>query len=149
MVSIPEGFKVVTPAIPDGFKVVDQPKPEQPGLARTVLGDTSPEGFARQGGLTVRHATEGITALPAMAANLVALGMNKALEAAGVDYQFPDQAKLISDTLTEAGLPNPETATERVVGDASRALSAGGSIVKGGQVLGNIAGTAGRNGGGG
>jgi len=115
-------------------------EPQQDGIVRSIVGDTSPGNFARQGGLTARHAAEGVTALPAMAANLVAAGMNKALQAAGVDYQFPDQARLISETLSEVGLPEPEGGLERVVGDASQALTAGGTFVAGGKALANAAG---------
>lgn len=96
-------------------------------LARYEAKKSGP-GFGRQLGLTARHAIEGAAAIPAMAANAVAGAANMGLDAVGSDYRFPDQAQNLSGLLNKAGLPQPETATERVVGDASRALAGGGGV---------------------
>jgi len=70
--------------------------------------------LGRQGALTGRYAAEGITGLfdPVNAA----LGLQPASKATG-------------DILTSLGVPQPQTPTERVVGDVSRGLvGAGGSL---------------------
>lgn len=92
----------------------------------------------RQLGLTARHAVNGVAAIPAMAANAVAGVANKGLDLAmgeGKGFRFPDQAKALDNALTSAGLPQPENAVERVVGDATSALAGTGGVVKAGQAL--------------
>lgn len=90
----------------------DQAKPASP--QRSTIDE-----LKRQGGLTARYAIEGITALPAMLA-------------APFNYAFglPNPQRAISGLLTSAGLPEPETGTERVVGDVSRSLSGAGGAIK-------------------
>jgi hypothetical protein len=77
--------------------------------------------------LTARYAVEGILALPGVLANVPGYIANKALEAVGSDYRFPDQNQAVSQLLTDAGLPEPENRTERLVGDASRAVAGTGA----------------------
>lgn len=94
--------------------------------------------IGRQVGLTARHAVNGLAAIPAMAANAVAGAANKGLDMAvgeGKGFRFPDQAKALDNALTKVGLPQPENAVERVVGDATSALAGTGGIVKAGQFL--------------
>lgn len=94
--------------------------------------------IGRQVGLTARHAVNGLAAVPAMAADAVAGAANKGLDAVrgeGNGFRFPNQAKALDDTLTKIGLPQPETAIERVVGDATSALAGAGGVVKAGQAL--------------
>ena len=78
------------------------------------------EEIPRQLGLTGRHIIEGVGDL----ADFVAYPVRAGLNAAGMNIQGRS-GQVLSDTL---GLPEPENATERVVGDASRlvATSAGG-----------------------
>lgn len=85
----------------------------------------------RQGGLTARYATEGLLAIPAMVANIPAGLYNEGadlIQGEGVGYRFPEQNAAVSQALTSIGLPNPENATERVVGDASRSLVGLGGV---------------------
>lgn len=99
---------------------------------------TTGEELGRQVGLTVRHAVNGVAAIPAMAANVVAGAANKGLDLArgeGNGFRFPDQAKALDGLMTKAGLPQPENAMERVVGDATSALAGTGGVVKAGQAL--------------
>lgn len=74
--------------------------------------------IARQFGLTARYAVEGITALPNMIGDVLGLKSSGA----------------VSGALTKAGLPEPQGATERVVGDVSRGMAGAVPFVSGGQV---------------
>lgn len=83
----------------------------------------------RQVGLTGRHIVEGVAAIPAMVAQPVADVADLGLQAAGSDFRFGNQRQGVSRLLDRANLPRPQNALERVVGDASQALTAGGGIV--------------------
>jgi hypothetical protein len=139
---LPPGFKLDAqpqassqelPPLPEGF-TLDQP--QQPRSTGQELG--------RQTGLAARYGVEGLLSLPGMLANIPAAAANKVLElydqvrsptmeelvtGKQPSYRFPDQNQAISGALTSAGLPEPETATERVVGDASRAVAGAGSVI--------------------
>lgn len=94
--------------------------------------------LGRQVGLTVRHGVNGLAAIPAMATDALTGAANTALDATvgkGTGPRFGSSAKALDDTLTNIGLPKPETATERVVGDATSALAGAGGVVKLGQTL--------------
>lgn len=94
--------------------------------------------LGRQAGLTARHAITGVAAIPAMAADAVAGVANKGLDVAlgeGQGFRFPKQAQALDNALTKAGLPQPETAQERVVGDATSALASGAGVVGVGRAL--------------
>lgn len=99
-----------------------------------IPGRSVGQELARQGGLTARYLVEGLTGIanifadPIVATgNLAKMASNSVL---GTDFamsKHPSQA--VSDVLTDVGLPNPETAGERIVGGGSRALaSAGGTV---------------------
>lgn len=98
----------------------------------------------RQLGLFTRHAVNGVAALPAMAADaLVTTPVNAALDAVrgkGNGARLERPAKALDDALTMVGLPQPENATERVVGDATSAMAGAGGMVKAGQALASGAG---------
>lgn len=83
----------------------------------------------RQLGLSARYSLEGPVQVASLFAQPLADVANLGLEAAGADYRFPNQAQAFSNMLTEAGFPEPEGATERVVADASRALAGGGGVL--------------------
>ena len=104
------------------------------------------EELGRQIGLTVRHAVNGVAAIPAMAADAVAGVANKGLDVAmgdGKGFRFAsNQAKALDNFLTKTGLPQPENAVERVVGDAASALAGTAGAVKAGQILARGAGSA-------
>jgi hypothetical protein len=84
--------------------------------------DSQISGFgkelSRQAGLTARYAIEGIASPFATVANLPAVASNELF-----GTELPEQNQALSDLLTRAGLPQPQNATERVVGDVSRALT--------------------------
>lgn len=114
----------------------DEPAPAAPQRSTA-------QELSRQVGLTARHAVNGLAAIPAMAANAVAGAANKGLDMAvgeGKGFRFPDQAKALDNALTKVGLPQPENAVERVVGDATSALAGTGGVVKAGQALAQRAG---------
>ena len=119
MSELPEGFVVrgqQPEGLPEGF-TVRQPKQRS----------TSAE-LGRQGGLAARYVVEGLGSIPATIANLPAAASNSLF-----GTEFPEQNQALSNTLTYLGLPQPETGTERVIGDASRAVSglaSGGPIAK-------------------
>lgn len=88
----------------------------------------------RQAGLTARYLAEGATALPGIvgnaaneAVNIGTRGINSLL---GTNIpRIAPVTETISQGLTDIGLPNPENRTERLVGDASRALSGTGAQI--------------------
>lgn len=98
----------------------------------------------RQLGLFTRHAVNGVAALPSMAADaLVTTPVNAALDAVkgkGKGARLERPAKALDDALTMVGFPQPENATERVVGDATSAMAGAGGMVKAGQALASGAG---------
>jgi len=95
------------------------------GLEQPSMG----QQIGRQLGLTARHGIEGLAAIPAMVAQPVADIADRGLQAAGSDFRFGNQRERLSNALTRIGLPEPANALERVVGDASQALAAGGGVV--------------------
>jgi len=92
--------------------------------AALTFADRVATSLSRGAGLAGRYMVEGATALPAMAANVLAGGSNALL-----GTNFPDQGAAVSGLLDKLGLPKPETGTERVVGDISRGIAGVGSGV--------------------
>lgn len=95
--------------------VVPEAKPAAVQAGQTI------GGIPRQLGLTARYGIEGLASL--------ADPIRMALNAAGVPGQNRPMSDVVGDYLTKAGLPQPEGANERVIGDASRLVAgaAGGS----------------------
>lgn len=81
--------------------------------------------IARQIGLTARYGIEGLTSLPGMVANVPAALSNKFL-----GTHFTDQNASVSSALSEVGLPEPQGAEERIIGDISRSLVGSGGLAK-------------------
>ena len=81
-----------------------------------------PDELTRQLGLTGRYALEGGGSILDLLATPIRGGINMASDAVGSDYRIPEMSigKKLSDM---AGLPNPETPTERIVGEGSKFLS--------------------------
>lgn len=102
----------------------------------------------RQVGLAARYGMEGVGQVADILGAPLAAVMNK------IDPLAPKSVSPVADYLgggtprfqkpsanatsvaNMIGLPKPNTATERVVGDASRLLAGGGGLIKGAQVLG-------------
>lgn len=102
----------------------------------------------RQLGLTARHAINGVAALPAMAADAVGGLANVGLDLVrgeGNGFRFPKQAQALDNALTQAGLPQPQNALERVVGDATSAVAGvGGTVALGANLTRNAASSIGQ-----
>ncbi|MBT8449293.1 MAG: hypothetical protein KJO69_06365 [Gammaproteobacteria bacterium] len=106
----------------------NQPKPEQRSTGDELL---------RQGGLTARHAIQGVANIGTGLNDAVNLAVNEVLRRMGIDYQQGMTSQLVTEALTDIGLPEPENATERVVGTASEFVAGGGGMIKSGQLAGN------------
>lgn len=105
------------------------------GQPAAVQAGTSMRGIPRQLGLTARYGIEG----PAQAAEIVTeplrrMLINPALEAAGLPpaARTGVAASQLADFL---GLPSPQGANERVIGDASRLVAGAGALSGGAQAL--------------
>ena len=100
--------------LPEGAVLLGE-EPQKP--KRSV-----PDELTRQLGLTGRYALEGGGSILDLLATPVRGGINMASEAVGSDYRIPEMSigKKLSDM---AGLPNPETPTERIVGEGSKFLT--------------------------
>lgn len=106
---------------------------------------TTGQELGRQLGLTARYGAEGIAALPIMvgdAANaLLDLGIGGVNRVAGTNIpKFGSASQSFQGLLNQAGLPQPEGAQERVVGDISRAMAGGGGTAALGQRVGGAVG---------
>jgi hypothetical protein len=103
----------------------------QPAAPKRSVG----QELGRQAGLTARAAINGVASLPALAADAVGGVANAGLDLVrgeGNGFRFPKQAEALNNALTQAGLPQPETAVERVAGDAASAIAgAGGTVALG------------------
>ena len=105
-----------------------QQEPEQPFAVRT--GNALRE-IPRQLGLTARYAIEG----PAQAAQIVTEPIRILTDAAwnavrpGEQVRGKTAGELATGLADLIGLPKPENATERVVGDASRLMSGTGATM--------------------
>ena len=98
-----------------------QTKQQQSFIEREKAFLTSPERIARQVGLTGRYLTEGVVGLGDVLAAPVRGAMNL--------MRSPEnKIQPLAPQLT-AGLPQPETSTERVVGDVSRTLAGTGATL--------------------
>lgn len=123
--------------LPDGrigrFEVPEGTTPEQViAYAEKNLAAAQSEAeprsgmqeLGRQGGLAARYLAEGGAGLVGIAADPIGALLSKAT---GQPYQPLQQ--YVGDKLTQAGMPQPESPLERVVGGASRGLVGGGGSV--------------------
>lgn len=104
----------------------EKPADTQPAAPQRSLADQ----LGRSAGLTIRDLTEGALQPFALLADVPAYAYNKGadiVEGKNHGYRFPEQAQNISTWLTKAGLPEPETAAERVSGDIARGMSGAGT----------------------
>ena len=117
----PERTQVITDFLAQ--QQVQQPVQTQgPQEGSGSFGD----GILRQLGLTGRAGAEGAAGLIGIAYDPIAALLNLGLSDEG---QIPPLRQNINQRLTEAGVPNPETTTERIVQEASQALvGAGGTV---------------------
>lgn len=97
-------------------------QPEQPRSAGQEL--------SRQVGLTARHVIEGGAGLAGIAVDPI-----NAIVATATGRQFEPLRETTGRLLTKAGLPEPGSATERVVGGVSRALIGGAGFIGAGGAI--------------
>jgi len=100
-------------------------KQEPPAAERA---GTAIRDIPRQVGLTARYGLEGLGGLVGTFTEPARLAINPALRAAGLPEAKPLQtgATALADAV---GLPSPQTANERVVGDAARTVASAGGLV--------------------
>jgi len=137
--------------------VAPQVPPDQVGAARTQFDAeygiggaqvkapaaaprSTPQELARQLGLTVRHGVAGVLALPGMAADVLGGTYNKAADLIAGEkngFRFIPTAAALQQNMSTLGLPAPENATERVVGDVASSMAGTGASAALGKVLSN------------
>lgn len=101
-------------------------------LTKSSGGDNQ---IGRQLGLTARAGITGVAGLPLLAGDALNTLYNMISEGvkAGTGYnlgQLPMASKSAQTLMTQAGLPEPETKTERVVQDISSAMAGVGGTAK-------------------
>lgn len=90
--------------------------------------------LARQIGLTARAGISGLTALPAMVGDALNAGVNTIF-----GTHLAPVSSAIQALATDAGLPQPQNATERVVQDAASAMAGVAPSVAAGRLLASTA----------
>jgi hypothetical protein len=105
-------------------------------LTENVGEQTILDTIGRQLGLTVRAGAEGLTSIPALGAELVRQGL---IQIPGVTEALPGLAvpstQVVPQLLTQAGVPQPETPIEQVVGGVSQALTGTGAVIGAGRQI--------------
>ena len=99
----------------------ETPAPAAPtDRARSLANQlrTLPQDMLRQGGLAARNVVTGLTGIPGMAADAAMAGYNLAT---GSQQQMPSEA--LQQTMTQMGLPEPQTGLERGLGMAQSAMA--------------------------
>lgn len=102
---------------------------------------TTGENLKRQVGLTGRYLAEGPAEFVGIFADPIGAVISKAT---GQRYQ--PLGEYVSQRLDDAGLPKPETPVERVVGDASRAVSGNAASMGAGGLASRVPGIVGEAG---
>lgn len=110
----------------------EQPQQQANGAMATVFGDRPPlEATRRQLGLAARAGLTGAAGIP----SIIGDPLNQLLNMIAGREVFPPVSQSVQQLMTRAGLPQPETAQERVVQDVSSALSGVGTTAKLAQTL--------------
>jgi hypothetical protein len=104
-----------------------QPNP-QPAPAAT-------DGMGRAAGLGARSIVKGVAGIPTLMADAASEVVNAGIGGAnalgaGIDYRMQRPSAVLDRTLTDAGLPEPANATERVGSDVVSAVSGQGAFAK-------------------
>ena len=96
------------------------------------------EDVGRQVGLTARAGIKGLAAIPAMAADAITGPINAGLDLVrgeGQGFRFQRAGDALDNVMTGMGLPQPESATERVVQDVTAGMAGAGGFVGAGKAL--------------
>ncbi len=99
---------------------------EAPGISISYPTDqpappperTIPQELSRQAGLTARAGVTGLTSIPMMAGDALNALINSI---AGTN--LPPATQSLQNLMTTAGLPTPQTKTERISGDVASAMA--------------------------
>lgn len=113
-------------------------KPPQPEATaqQPVRKETAGEGFLRGTGLAARAGITGLAALPAMLADVpVATGNIVSSLFGGGTMQLPSQA--LQQTLTAAGLPEPQTGLEKALMAGTEAATGTGALAQAAKTTGS------------
>lgn len=97
-------------------------QPTKPQPAAVTAGQQI-AGIPRQLGLMARYAVEGPLAVADTIASPLRYGLSKL-----TGRNVPTGVQMASDAMTSAGLPQPEGANERVIGDMARAVAGAGGL---------------------
>lgn len=129
---IPGGPAVQPAGVGEGADLAGAVPVRQEGQEDQSLIDT----IGRQLGLTIRAGAEGITSLPALGAELIRQGL---IAVPGVEEALPGlgvpSTQVIPQLLSQAGVPEPETAAEKIVGGVSQALAGTGGVIGAGRQI--------------
>lgn len=117
MAELEDKAATATQAAPQGAQQA------KPGFGANL--DNEMRNIPRQLGLTARHGIEGLADYAGIVTNPIAATSN-----ALFGTKLPRLRDATSNVLDSVGLPSPNTARERVVGDATRLLAGGGGMVK-------------------
>lgn len=109
-----------------------QDQPQDRSFVQRV-GDNLRE-VPRQVGLTARYGLEGLGQAAGVLTEPLRQGMNVGLRAAGLPEAAPT-AGVMSAAADTLGLPTPQGANERVVGDVARLMAGAGGVSGGAQAL--------------
>ena len=98
-----------------------------PATEGGVEGNGFFDEIQRQVGLTIRAGVEGTAGAASVLTDPIAEIMNMALPE---EYKVAMIKPAVSKMLTDAGVPEPETTTEKIVQTASQALTGAGGAIK-------------------
>lgn len=114
----------------DQDREYSRPRWEDAPLVEDVPTSTSAgEKIKRQGGLALRSVLEGPADLLSMPTDAVFGLVNFVQAKRGKPMPFKLASESIHDAYTEAGLPEAESQTERIVGDVQKSLTGAGAGV--------------------
>lgn len=85
----------------------------------------------RQIGLTARYGVEGLGNLANVVTEPIRAALNPALRAVGAEGIKQSTGEAATSLADAMGLPSPQTANERVVGDAARTVASAGGMIGG------------------
>lgn len=106
-------------------EVEQQTQPQERSFVES-MGDSLRE-IPRQAGLTARYGMEGLGQAAGVLTEPIRQGLNMGLRAAGLPEAAPTAA-VMSSAADALGLPTPQTANERVVGDVTRLMAGAGGV---------------------
>lgn len=107
--------------------------------AAAVEAGAAINSIPRQIGLTARYGLEGLANMAQIATEPIRYATDRLTGQVGKTKPL---GALVTQGLDAIGLPSPETANERTIGDASRLVAGGGGMIKGAQALGGVANSA-------